>query len=231
MTIDELLGLLDMQEEILQFSHFTNADAWEVGNCIVAEAIKRKLPVAVSIRLNNGLTVFQYASDSVNLQSERWLQRKMNTVRTLERSSLYTSVLLRKSEETLADWYLDEKDYAACGGGFPIRIEEVGVIGAILVEGQDHFSDHDLIVKSISRYLHIDEVPRIRTQMFKIIRNRGSKIHGLSTDRVAESQPTRVESLSFYKPVIRIVKIVSWKRVADVVHMNPDLMRTSRFQL
>ena len=109
MTIDELLGLLDMQEEILQFSHFTNADAWEVGNCIVAEAIKRKLPVAVSIRLNNGLTVFQYASDSVNLQSERWLQRKMNTVRTLERSSLYTSVLLRKSEETLADWYLDEK--------------------------------------------------------------------------------------------------------------------------
>ena len=44
MTIDELLGLLDMQEEILQFSHFTNADAWEVGNCIVAEAIKRKLP-------------------------------------------------------------------------------------------------------------------------------------------------------------------------------------------
>ena len=157
MTIDELLGLLDMQEEILQFSHFTNADAWEVGNCIVAEAIKRKLPVAVSIRLNNGLTVFQYASDSVNLQSERWLQRKMNTVRTLERSSLYTSVLLRKSEE---------KDYAACGGGFPIRIEEVGVIGAILVEGQDHFSDHDLIVKSISRYLHIDEVPRIRTQMF-----------------------------------------------------------------
>ena len=65
---------------------------------------------------------------------------------------------------------------------------------------------------------------------FKIIRNRGSKIHGLSTDRVAESQPTRVESLSFYKPVIRIVKIVSGKRVADVVHMNPDLMRTSRDQ-
>ena len=29
MTIDELLGLLDMQEEILQFSHFTNADAWQ----------------------------------------------------------------------------------------------------------------------------------------------------------------------------------------------------------
>lgn len=109
MTIDELLGLLDMQEEILQFSHFTNADAWEVGNCIVAEAIKRKLPVAVSIRLNNGLTVFQYASDSVNLQSERWLQRKMNTVRTFRevpfirvcfcvkaKRRLQTGILMRK---------------------------------------------------------------------------------------------------------------------------------------
>ena len=166
MTIDELLGLLDMQEEILQFSHFTNADAWEVGNAIVAAAVKRKLRVEVSIRLNTGLTVFQYAADGVTMQSEHWLQRKMNTVRTLERSSLYASVLLRKNEETLADWCLDEREYAACGGGFPIRVEEVGVIGAILVEGQDHFSDHDLIVKSISRYLHIDEVPRIRTQMF-----------------------------------------------------------------
>ena len=35
MTIDELLGLLDMQEEILQFSHFTNADAWEVGRTVL----------------------------------------------------------------------------------------------------------------------------------------------------------------------------------------------------
>lgn len=42
MTIDELLGLLDMQEEILQFSHFTNADAWEVGNCIVAGSNQKK---------------------------------------------------------------------------------------------------------------------------------------------------------------------------------------------
>ena len=149
MTIDELLALLEMQEEILQFSHFTNADAWEVGNSIVAEARKRQLPVAVSIRLNNGMILFQYAGDGTNLQNENWMRRKMNAVRTLERSSLYTSVLLRKNEETLADWYL-----------------EVGVIGAILVEGLDHFSNHDMIVKSISRYLHIDEVPRIRTQIF-----------------------------------------------------------------
>ena len=29
MTMDELMKVLDMQEDILQFTHFTNADAWE----------------------------------------------------------------------------------------------------------------------------------------------------------------------------------------------------------
>lgn len=48
------------------------------------------------------------------------------------------------------------------GGGFPVRVEEVGVIGAIMVSNQSHFINHDIIVKAVSRYLHIDEVPRIR---------------------------------------------------------------------
>ena len=41
-------------------------------------------------------------------------------------------------------------------------MEEVGVIGAIMVSNQSHFINHDIIVKAVSRYLHIDEVPRIR---------------------------------------------------------------------
>ena len=37
MTVEELIAMLEMQEEILQFSHFTNGDAWELGNLIVLE--------------------------------------------------------------------------------------------------------------------------------------------------------------------------------------------------
>ena len=48
------------------------------------------------------------------------------------------------------------------GGGFPIRVEEVGVIGAIDVTDQNPFINHDIIVKTIGKYLHVDEVPRIR---------------------------------------------------------------------
>ena len=28
MTVEELIAMLEMQEEILQFNHFTNEDAW-----------------------------------------------------------------------------------------------------------------------------------------------------------------------------------------------------------
>ena len=72
-------------------------------------------------------------------------------------------MLLRQNEETMENLFLDEKEYACCGGGFPVRVEEVGVIGAILVSGLDHVPrPRILFVKCVSRYLHIDEVPRVR---------------------------------------------------------------------
>lgn len=162
MTVEEVLNILEMQEEVLQFSHFTNGDAWEVGTAIVAEARRRNLHVAVSIRLNNGYTVFQYGFDGTNLDNERWMTRKCNTVKVKEMSSLRAYTLLQAGGETLAEWFMDPAEFAVCGGGFPIRVEEVGVIGAILVSGLEHVADHDLIIKCVSKYLHIDEIPRIK---------------------------------------------------------------------
>ena len=162
MTVEELVKVLEMQEEILQFSSFTNSDAWELGNMVIQEAKRLGLTVAVRIRLNNGYTVFQYGMDGTNLLNEQWMTRKENTVKTLEESSLRFCMNLRANQESLEDHFLDPREYAACGGGFPIRVEEVGVIGTIVVSGLDHVSDHDLLVKCISKYLHVAEVPRIR---------------------------------------------------------------------
>lgn len=162
MTIEELLKVLEMQEEILQFSHFTNADAWELGNMIVLEASRRHQPVAVNIRLNNGYTVFQYGFDGTNLCHQEVLERKYNTVKVTEQSSMHLYMQLRLNEETQEEMLLPAAEFAAYGGGFPIRVEEVGVIGVIAATGRDHVADHDLLVKCISKYLHVDEVPRIR---------------------------------------------------------------------
>ena len=100
--------------------------------------------------------------DGTTLYNDRWLDRKENTVRLMEKSSLRVYMELKMNEETLEDMLLDPREYAACGGGFPIRVEEAGVVGTVAVSGLDHVSDHDLLIKSISKYLHVAEVPRIR---------------------------------------------------------------------
>ena len=144
MTMDEVINVLSLQEEILQFNHFTNEDAWQLGIMLVAESKKRGLDCSITIRKNNGSTVFKY------------------TVKIMEKSSMLLYSELKQNEETLEDIGLDEKEFSCMGGGFPIRVEEVGVIGAIVVTDQNPFINHDIIVKTIGKYLHVDEVPRIR---------------------------------------------------------------------
>lgn len=162
MTVEEVITVLAMQEEILQFNHFTNEDAWALGNLLVAEAKKRGLDTAVEIRLNNGYTVFKYAGNGTTLNNGVWMDKMFHTVRRMEKSTMLLYSELKRSGETMEKIGLDEKEYACLGGAFPVCVEEVGVIGAIMVHNQSHFINHDIIVKALSRYLHIDEVPRIR---------------------------------------------------------------------
>lgn len=161
MTMDELMKVLDMQEEILQFTHFTNADAWELGTMIVMEAKRRGANVGVMIRRNNGQVVFQYCDNLITPYNEELMKRKSNTVRMTERSSLKLYMAGTRSPESIKQMTLDPKEYVALGGGFPIRVEEAGVVATVAVSGLGQVSDHDIIIKCISKYLHVDEVPRI----------------------------------------------------------------------
>lgn len=161
MMLEESIRILTMQEEILQFSHFTNEDAWELGNLMVAEAARNHLPIAISIRLNNGCTVFQYAFSGTNYNNEQWMRRKENTVRTMEMSSLRLFMILKKNGETVLDHGLNDVDYVARGGGFPIRVAGAGVIGSVIVSGLDHMADHEFVSACISQYLRIDGIPRL----------------------------------------------------------------------
>ena len=91
------------------------------------------------------------------------MRRKSNSVLLTERSSLQLYMAATNAPESVKQMVLDPKEYAMLGGGFPICVEEVGVVATVAVSGMGQVSDHDVIVKCISKYLHIDEVPRIRT--------------------------------------------------------------------
>ena len=169
MTMDELMKVLDMQEDILQFTHFTNADAWELGTMILMEARRRGISAMKQVydagirTVCFGEVVFQYCDNGITPHNVELMRRKSNSVLLTERSSLQLYMAATNAPESVKQMVLDPKEYAMLGGGFPICVEEVGVVATVAVSGMGQVSDHDVIVKCISKYLHIDEVPRIRT--------------------------------------------------------------------
>ena len=166
-TAEEILNMLKLQEDILQFTHFTNSDAFALGRFMVEEAEKAGLGLAISIRRIDGTIIFQSLMDGTGQENIAWMERKFNTVRYSETSTLNLFVQLSESGETAADKFMDEKIYAISGGGFPVRLEDAGLYGAVIVSGAHHVQDHDFIVRCLSKYLHMDEVPRIRMSDFK----------------------------------------------------------------
>lgn len=148
-----LLAMCEEQEERLQFAHFSRADALKLGLKLHENAKKQPAPVAIEITVN-GLVVFRYFPDGALPDSELWLARKRNSVALMEMSSLYFLAWLEQNGETLESRKLPPNEYAAGGGGFPIRVRGTGVIGSICVSGlPDHMEDHRLVVETLTEFL------------------------------------------------------------------------------
>ena len=140
------------QENRLIFEHFTRTDALELGLKLHENNAKFGDPVAIEITVN-GLAVFRYFPEGTIADSELWLARKCRSVQLMEMSSLRFLGWLEMNGETLSDRKLNPNDYAAGGGGFPIRVKGVGVIGSICVSGLPHEQDHQLIVDTLQEFL------------------------------------------------------------------------------
>ena len=123
MTMDELMKVLDMQEDILQFTHFTNADAWELGTMILMEARRRGAQVGIMIRRSNGEVVFQYCDNGITPHNVELMRRKSNSVLLTERSSLQLYMAATNAPESVKQMVLDPKEYAMlrCGNRSSFR--------------------------------------------------------------------------------------------------------------
>jgi uncharacterized protein (UPF0303 family) len=161
MDIDEGMAILKKQEELLQFNHFTRQDAWKLGKELVNIIQGEGIGLSLSIRLRDGLILFQYLPEGTNQNNESWMTRKFNTVRMFETSSLLNSLRLKKNNQTFDGRGYDPRLFAASGGGFPIRLRGAGVIGAVVASGRPHLQDHDTLIEALIRHLRIKDVPRI----------------------------------------------------------------------
>ena len=119
-------------------------------------ATGRDLPVAVDIRRGTQ-QLFHAALPGSTADNDAWIQRKARTVERYGASSyLVGRRLAAKGQELDAGMGVDPAAYAAHGGGFPIQVPHVGVVGVITVSGLPQADDHALVVEAIEAYLSGD---------------------------------------------------------------------------
>jgi uncharacterized protein (UPF0303 family) len=144
---------LAAEESELQFSGFTNDDAWELGSALVARARREDLPVAVGITRNHH-QLFHAALPGATPDNDSWIRRKTRVVNRFGHSSLYVGQAAREKGTTFeAQFGLDPSRYAAHGGAFPVLVRSVGPVGVVVVSGLPQLDDHRLVVAALREHL------------------------------------------------------------------------------
>jgi uncharacterized protein (UPF0303 family) len=148
-----LLQALALEEQQLQFTAFSNADALRLGIALVERA--RSLGKAVTVDITrNGHQLFHHAMDGTSPDNANWVRRKNNVVQRYGRSSWRVGTQYRSKGTTFeADSGTDAADFAAHGGAFPLLLRGTGVIGTITVSGLPQKEDHDLLTAVLREYL------------------------------------------------------------------------------
>ncbi len=137
------------QARTLVLSRFDLADAVALGRLATARAEADGLAVVIEVT-HLGRLAYRVALPGSRPDSDDWIARKR---RAVERFGQATLTLRRRYEERgttfAAATGLSELEYAAHGGGVPVEVAGVGVVGAIYVSGLPDVDDHALCVACI----------------------------------------------------------------------------------
>ena len=138
-----------IEENNYVFKQFNSTDAYNIGTSIVNEVLQTNQTVCVDI-FAYGRVLFHFSSNNCIVDNDNWLRRKRNTVLYFNHCSEYMNTKLNGDSTLLESKYgLSINDYAIIPGGFPIKIENCGVVGAICVSGLAPEDDHNLIIKHL----------------------------------------------------------------------------------
>ncbi|WP_416982757.1 heme-degrading domain-containing protein [Streptomyces sp. T028] len=151
--ITPTLEELQAQERRLVFRQFTHEDAWALGSLLVDMAREREAPVAIDIH-RAGQQLFHAALPGSTPDNDAWITRKRRVVERFGASSYLIGTRYRSRGTTFEESSrLNQDEYAAHGGSFPINVEGVGVVGAVTVSGLPQLEDHRFVVEALERFL------------------------------------------------------------------------------
>lgn len=150
--IDRLLA----QEATLTFARFGDEEAWNLGLLMRDRALEKGLPLAIQIE-SAGRILFRCDLPGTAPDNGVWMEGKVRTVYRFGHSSYFVGTRLRLKAATIKEaYFLEEKDYRAHGGSFPIRLENGLLVGTATVSGLPQDEDHRFVVESLSAWLGKD---------------------------------------------------------------------------
>lgn len=151
--MDNLLERLLQEERELQFVHFNEETAWQIGSQLVQLARSGNLPITIDITRGTQ-QLFHASLPGASADNDEWTKRKVRLVYRFGHSSFYMGQRLKSKGKRIEEAYLiPESEYAPHGGCFPIIVRNTGMVGAITVSGLAQEEDHNLVVRAIREYL------------------------------------------------------------------------------
>ena len=146
---EELLAL----EQELQIPSLSNEDVLAIGLAAVEYINKTHKPgVYIEIRRGEHI-IFSYCMEGANWDNKLFAERKLNTVVKFEHCSMYAEEKYKNKGRNFYDYYAPQ-EYQCKGGGFPLCIQETGMVGMIGVSGLSAVEDHEVCVQAIRDFLH-----------------------------------------------------------------------------
>lgn len=147
------LEALLREEAEIQFSEFSNLIALRLGQRFIEVATAENLAITIDIT-RHGQQLFHYAMPGTSADNDHWVQRKVRVVTRYSHSSYYIGQMCLAQGTTFEEKSrLDRDLYAASGGGFPIIVKNVGVIGTVTVSGLPQVEDHALVVRVLREFI------------------------------------------------------------------------------
>lgn len=147
---------LAAQAAACEFDAFSLDDAVSLGLLALQRAREAGKPIIIEVR-HLGRLAFRAALPGSLPESDDWIARKARVVERYLASTMAVRVRYEERGTTFNEATgLSENEYAAHGGGFPIVVTGVGMVGAIYASGLPQVEDHEFLVACLREYGRTD---------------------------------------------------------------------------
>ena len=148
-SLDDVIA----QEERLVLPRADLGSLYALGRRMADEALARGLPLLIQVRLG-GRVVFSASLPGSTASNERWATRKARLASWFEQSSLRVRLEHEPDGSSVHHLHsLPVDEFAAHGGAFPLRVDNVGAVGTVVVSGLPQLDDHAFVVEMLEAHL------------------------------------------------------------------------------